>query len=140
MELKEKISRNIFLRQLGFTGASLMAIYGLDSCLNQTAVTPSGDGLTLDLKNASYAKLKTAGSYVVVNKIVVANYNGNYIAATLTCSHEGKNQIRFSNNEWYCTAHGARFSPTGKGLNGDGSRGLTIYTTSLSGDILTVNG
>ncbi|MCP9768901.1 Rieske (2Fe-2S) protein [Lacihabitans sp. LS3-19] len=139
MELKEKISRNNFLRQLGFSGAALMAVYGLDSCLNESAVTPSGAGLSLDLANASYAKLKNSGSYVVVNKVVVANYNGNYIAATLKCSHEGQNQIQFNNNEWYCTAHGARFSTTGKGLNSNGSRGLTVYTTSLVGDILTVN-
>ena len=71
--------------------------------------------------------------------MVVANNNGNYIAATLTCSHEGRKEITFRNGEWYCTAHGARFDTAGKGLNNDGKKGLTVYTTSLSGNILTIN-
>lgn len=137
MKLKEKISRNNFLRQIGFGGASLMAIYGLDSCLNENSISPAGD-LTIDLTTAQYAKLKTSGTYMVVNKIVVANYNGSYIAATLTCSHEGKNQIIFQNKEWYCTAHGARFDSAGKGLNSNGGKGLTVYQTALLGDILTI--
>jgi hypothetical protein len=31
VELKEKISRNNFLRHLGFTGAYLMAIYSIEN-------------------------------------------------------------------------------------------------------------
>ena len=138
MKLEEKISRNNFLRQLGFGGVSLMAIYGLDSCLNETSVVPSG-GITLDLTLPQYAKLKTSGGYVVANKVVIANNGGKYIAATLTCSHEGQNQIIYQNQEWYCTAHGARFDSTGKGLNGNGSKGLTVFQTVLNGDSLTIN-
>ena len=138
MDIKEKISRNDFLKKLGFTGASLFAIYSLDSCLNEGSVSPSGP-ITIDLSNATYAKLKTNGGYVVVNSVVVANNNGTYVAATLKCSHEGQNQITFSNKEWYCTSHGARFDTSGKGLNSNGSKGLTVYSTSLSGNIITIN-
>lgn len=138
MKLQEKISRNNFLKQLGFTGASLLAIYGLDSCVNETGTTPIGN-ITVDLSAAENAVLKTNGGYKVINSIVVANNNGTYIAATLICSHEGQRQITFSNKEWYCTAHGARFDTNGKGLNSNGNKGLTVYQASLSGNILTIN-
>lgn len=137
MNLEEKISRNEFLKKLGFTGASLFALYTLESCVNETGVTPSGSA-TLDLSLPINAALKNNGGYVITNNIVVAKFNGEYIAATLTCSHEGRTQISFKNNEWYCSAHGARFDTAGKGLNSEGKKGLGIYKTSLSGNILTV--
>jgi cytochrome b6-f complex iron-sulfur subunit len=137
MKLQEKISRNNFLKQLGFTGASLLAIYGLDSCVNESGTTPISN-VTVDLSAAENAVLKNNGGYKVINSIVVANNNGTYVAATLTCSHEGQRQITFSNKEWYCTAHGARFDTSGKGLNSNGSKGLTVYQTSLSGNTLTI--
>lgn len=137
MNLENKISRNEFLKKIGFTGASLFALYTLESCMNETGVTPSGSA-TLDLSLPINAALKNNGGYVITNNIVVAKYNGEYIAATLTCSHENKNQIIFKSNEWYCTAHGARFDSAGKGLNSDAKKGLGIYKTSLLGNILTI--
>jgi nitrite reductase/ring-hydroxylating ferredoxin subunit len=140
MKLQEKISRNTFLKQLGFTGTALFALYTTESCVNEAAgVTPiPSGGLTLDLTDATYANLKKEGGYIIKSGIVVARYNGNYIAATLTCSHEGRQQISFQSNQWYCSAHGARFDTTGKGLNSEGKKGLTVYQTSLSGNTLTI--
>ncbi|WP_337042238.1 Rieske (2Fe-2S) protein [Emticicia sp. 17c] len=141
MKLQEKINRNEFLKSLGFTGAALFALYTTESCKNEAGgVTPiPSSGLTLDLTDAAYSNLKKEGGYVIKSGIVVARYNGNYIAATITCSHEGRQQITFQNGEWYCTAHGARYDVTGKGLNSDGRNGLTVYKTSVSGNILTIN-
>lgn len=139
MKLQEKINRNAFLKQLGFTGAALFAIYTTESCQNETGVTPiPSTGLTLDLTDSAYANLKKDGGYVIKSGIVIARYNGNYIAATLTCSHEGRKDIIFQNGQWYCTAHGAKYDTSGKGLNSEGKKGLTIYQTSLSGDILSI--
>jgi cytochrome b6-f complex iron-sulfur subunit len=138
MNQEEKINRNEFLKKIGFSGAALFAIYTLDSCTNDSAVTPAGTTITLDLTTTANAKLKTSGNYVINNGVVIANNNGTYIAATLTCSHEGKQEITFKNGEWYCTAHGARFSTTGSGLNTEGKKGLTIYKTTLTGNILTL--
>jgi len=141
MEYQEKIGRHRFLKQLGFTGASLLALYTLNGCqADDTQVNPisSGDTSTgLDL--TKYPALAKSGGYVIWNNVVVANANGSYIAATLICSHEGKKEITFRNGEWYCTAHGARFDTQGKGLNKEGTKGLTIYKTTLSGTILTIS-
>lgn len=140
MEIQEKINRNKFLKQLGFTGAALFALYTTESCKNEAAgVTPiSSNGLTLDLTDSAFANLKKEGGYIIKSGIVVARYNGNYIAATLTCSHEGRQQIIFQNNQWYCTAHGAKYDTSGKGLNSEGRAGLTVYHTALSGNTLTI--
>lgn len=139
MNQQEKIKRNEFLKKLGFTGASLFALYTLDSCQNESNVAPLTGDITVDLADASNAPLKTNGGYVIKNGVVIARVNATtYIAATLTCSHEGKTQITFRNNEWYCTAHGARFDQTGKGLNTEGKKGLKIYQTTLLNSTLTV--
>lgn len=139
MNQQEKIRRNEFLKKLGFSGAALFALYTLDSCQNESNVTPLTGDITVDLADASNAQLKTNGGYVIKNGVVIARVNATtYIAATLTCSHEGKTQITFRNNEWYCTAHGARFNQTGKGLNTEGKKGLKIYQTTLLNSTLTV--
>ena len=139
MNQQEKIKRNEFLKKLGFSGAALFALYTLDSCQNESNVAPLAGDITVDLADASNAQLKTNGGYVIKNGVVIARVNATtYIAATLTCSHEGKTQITFKNNEWYCTAHGARFDQTGKGLNTEGKKGLKIYQTTVLNSTLTV--
>ncbi len=95
----------------------------------------------LDLTSSTYSKLSTIGNYVIINGIVVALSKSNtYIAATVTCSHEPKKQVIYdkNNNEWYCTAHAARFSVTGSGLNSKGSRGLAVYKVATDGKTLVV--
>ncbi len=95
--------------------------------------------LTLDLTATANAALKTVGGYLVKSGIVVAQSStGVYVAATQTCSHEPKKQVIFNKTEYYCTAHGARFNLTGKGLNSFGSKGLTVYKTATDGKTLVV--
>jgi cytochrome b6-f complex iron-sulfur subunit len=141
----EKISRHQFLRNLGLGGAALVAVYcagaGLSSCTNESNVTPMPmGGFTLDLSDVANAALKNAGGYVIKNDVVIANVgSGSYAAVTLVCTHENLKQVTYKNNEFYCTAHGARFSNDGKGLNDKGKKGLTVYKTSLSGTTLTIS-
>jgi nitrite reductase/ring-hydroxylating ferredoxin subunit len=95
--------------------------------------------LKLDLTTSTYSKLKTIGNYTVVSGIVVALSKANtYVAATVTCSHQPRNRIIYSNNEWYCTDHGARFSLTGSGLNNNGRNGLAVYRVATDGNTLVV--
>ena len=95
--------------------------------------------LKIDLTASSSANLKKVGGYIVSGGIVVAQASsGVYVAATQTCTHEPKKQVIFSSGEFYCTAHGARFSTAGKGLNSLGSKGLTIYKVATNGTILVV--
>lgn len=142
MQLQEKINRNEFLKKLGFAGASLLALYTLEACTNEEGdeVTPTPAGpLTVDLSEPSNAALTKDGGFIIKNETVVARVSaGKFIAATLVCSHEGNKKITFANNEWFCTVHGARYDQSGKGLNENGKKGLTVYTVTVNGNILTI--
>lgn len=100
---------------------------------------PSNALFTIDLTSSEASKLADKGGFIIKNKIVVAkNLDGNYVAATVICSHDLLKKMVFKNNEYYCTEHSARFDQTGKGLNSKGKRGLKIYETSLNGNALSV--
>ena len=135
------IDRHQFLRKLGFGGAALAAVYfgaHLQSCTNDR-VNPAPTNLTIDLTDAANATLKTNGGYLIRNGVVIARSNtGAYIAATLKCSHEGRNEIIYQTDHFYCTAHGAKYDNAGKGLNSDGKKGIAVYTTTLAENMLTI--
>ncbi len=137
----DKIKRNEFLKELGFKGSALFALYCTGvSCL-PSDVQPQqslNEALNIDLGNAANSNLLRDGGFIIQNAVVVANNGGSYIAATQICSHDNKRQVIFQDGEWYCTDHGARFALNGSGLNKDGSKGLNIYQVSQSGDILTI--
>lgn len=95
--------------------------------------------LTIDLTASTSASLRTVGGYLIKSGIVVAEVSaGVYAAVTQTCSHEPKKQIIFNVNEFYCTAHGARYGLNGAGKNSLGSRGITAYKTISDGKTLVV--
>ena len=103
--------------------------------------TNAATSFTIDLEDSANAALKTNGGYVVVKGIVIAkDVNGNYVAATQICSHAGRAQVVFdgSSNQFYCNAHGARFTTAGAGLNSAGSRGLAIYKTGIEMNLLRI--
>ncbi len=135
------MERRKFLESIGIGAAFAITATCLGSC-KKDAVTPTGTvDFTLDLLSADNLKLNTFGGYIIKNQVVVARTkDGNYAAATVICSHEGRQQIVYdvANNEYNCTAHQARFDLNGKGLNGNGSNGLTIYKTTLTGTNLRV--
>jgi nitrite reductase/ring-hydroxylating ferredoxin subunit len=73
------------------------------------------------------------------NSIVIGKTaSGDYVAATTTCSHEPKRQVIFNRTEFYCTAHGARFSLTGAALNTIARSGISTYFTANDGKTLIV--
>jgi cytochrome b6-f complex iron-sulfur subunit len=140
------MERNEFLKKLGIGGAALVAVYcagSLGSCKKKDKNIPQAENkdFTLDLNNASYSSLKNNGGYVIVDSVVVAKTkNGSYVAVTQICSHQGNVNVVYdaSNDNFYCSSHGARFNTSGGGLNSDGSGGLKTYNTTLSGTSLRV--
>ncbi len=135
------MNRKEFLNTIGVGAAFALTASCFGSC-KKTSTTPSGPiDFTLDLTLAANANLLINGGYIVINNCVVAKTtSGNYAAATVICSHEGRTQVTYdsANNNYYCTAHGARFSLTGSGLNSNGSGGLTIYNTQLTNSMLRI--
>ncbi len=140
----EKINRLEFLKKLGLSGASLMAVYcgvTMTSCKNADATTAlTGGTVSYDMNTTSFSKLLTKGGYYVdsANNLVIANTSDNgYVAVTLVCSHEGQRQIQYSTNKFICTAHGATFDNKGNALS-VASRALTTYKLTQTGNILSV--
>lgn len=144
--MEDKISRNEFLKSLGFKGASLLAIYcgasTLTSCINEAGGDPSGStGLdfTLDLTEAANASLNTVGKYLIINKVVIARVSADAFAAvTQICSHENKSKVIYQGSGFYCTEHGAKYTIEGVGLNSEGKKGIKAYNTQLTGTALRI--
>jgi len=144
MKTQEGINRKQFLSKLGLGTGAIMATYclgSLISCDDDDDYISGEVDFTLDLDESAYDALNTVGGYVRINKVVIAAVSeGTFVAVTQICSHEGKEKVtyRSSNNDFYCTEHGAIFDLEGKGLNSNGSKGILIYNTSLSGTLLRV--
>ncbi len=95
----------------------------------------------LNLDDSAYDALKKVGGYVRKNKVVIARVSeGNFVAVTQICSHQGAESITFrsTNSDFYCTKHGAIFDLEGNGLNSNGSKGIMVYKTLLSGKDLRI--
>ena len=131
------MDRRQFLEQVGLGAAFVLTATCLGSCKTESV---SAVDFTIDINDSAFSALKTNGGYVIKNGAVVARtLTGGYAAATVTCSHEGEQGISYNNQgQWYCTAHSALFDATGKGLNNNGSKGLTIFKADLSGTQLHV--
>jgi len=135
------MTRKEFIGTLGLGAAFALTATCLNSCTKDSTTPASGVDFTIDLSDPTNVGLGTNGGYVVRNSVVIARTTaGALVAATVICSHEGQRQVIYdkSANGYYCNAHGARFDLNGKGLNGNGSGGLTIYKTTLTGNSLRI--
>ena len=94
----------------------------------------------LDLTASSMGNLKNPGGYVIVNNAYVVGKTtaGNYVAATVVCTHEPKRQVILNKTEFYCTAHGARFNLSGQPLNTIARSSIAVYKTMVDGNTLIV--
>jgi cytochrome b6-f complex iron-sulfur subunit len=143
---EEKMNRLEFLKKMGLSGASLMAVYcgvTMSSCKNEDGTTPivtGGKAPTYDMSTSTFSKLLTKGGFYVdsTNNIVIANTSDNgYVAVTLICTHEGRKEVTYSTNKFYCTAHGATFDNKGNATS-VASRALATYKVTQTGNVLTV--
>jgi len=115
----------------------------LTSCSKDNSGDPTGGNngntLTLDLTDARYSALNTAGGSVNVQGIIVANTSAGYVALDNTCTHQGCS-IGYSspNNNFPCPCHGSVFSPTGSVVNGPATVALKSYSVAKTGNALTI--
>jgi cytochrome b6-f complex iron-sulfur subunit len=130
------MTRKEFLGKIGIGAAFVLTASCLGSCTKDTG---NAVDFILDLNDSANVALQNTGGYIIKNQVVVAKAeDGNYYAATQICSHEGQMQVIFRQNQYYCTAHGAKFDLDGNGANSTGSKGISVYNTTLSGTQLRV--
>jgi cytochrome b6-f complex iron-sulfur subunit len=137
------MERRDFLEKLGIGAAFVLTSSCLGGCRKEDFAPTGTVDFTVDLAAATSTALKTNGGYIIdaARKIVVARDTaGNYVAATQICSHEGRVEVSYNKatNNYTCSAHGATFDLAGKGTNSNGSKGLTIYKTQVTGTNLRV--
>lgn len=159
-----QLSRGQFLKQLGLSSAALMSFYclgtGLTSCSKDEAEpTPTTGGstgstnsgvtgttsgaidFTIDLTNANFAKLKTAGEFTYVADIIIVNAKGTFVALSKVCTHQGTTiNYRSGTNDFLCPNHGSQFKIDGSVQNDPATKALTVYKTELlnSGNSLKI--
>lgn len=142
-----KMDRKEFLTQLGLGSTAIFAATCMQACSKSDTSspnqpTPSGAvDFTLDLTEAANATLKTPGGYVIYKGVIVAlATNGNYLAVSAACPHEGVNvEFQAGQNQFYCSRHASYFTSTGSFIKGPANgKGLTQYKTSLTGNSLRV--
>ncbi len=154
MEHRKNIDRKEFIKKVGGATAFafLFACTGGCTKMDNPPVPHLPNGVidfTIDLSLPENSALQMNGGYVIVNNnyVVAKDENGQYIAATRSCSHEPYKEVVWyeSTNEWVCMEHGASFDKSGNGTttngNNYGEKGLTIYSTELiSPELLRIYG
>jgi len=144
------MERKQFLRTLGGGAAFALTFPCLQGCSKDDegggdTPVPTGVDFTIDLNASEAAPLANNGGFILKNLVVVVkNLDGNFIAASQVCSHEGYDTVRFFDNDggiFYCDTHGSEFELNGTPINQVDSKTpkpLKVFNTELSGDILRV--
>ncbi len=141
------MDRKAFLAQLGLGSSAIFAAACMQSCSKSDSaqpgqVTPGGSvDFSLDLTDPANAVLKTPGGYLIYKGIIVAlATNGNYLAVSSACPHEGVNvEYQAGQNQFYCSRHASYFTATGAYIKGPANgRSLTQFKTTLTGNSLRV--
>ncbi len=160
----EPMKRGEFIRSLGLSSAALMAFYcmgtGLTACGSKDDPTPATGGMgttppttssgltgnaetargainfTLDLTSNDFKAMKTAGEFVKIGDVLVANASGSFVAVQRLCTHNDLDGLsyRLNSNDIGCNVHGSVFATSGTVKNGPAARALRVYTTALSTD------
>lgn len=154
-----KQSRGQFLKTLGLSSKALLAFYcigAVSACSSEDdTVTPGNNtgntgntgnttsgitgtttgaslSYTIDLKNASYSKLLTAGEFAIIGDTLVANANGNYIAVSKTCTHQGTTlAYRKAEGDIWCNNHGSEFKTDGTVEKDPATTALKTFKTTF---------
>lgn len=134
------MQRRNFLIRISTGAAAALAATHLTGCFSPSESLPNTPvDFTLDL--SQLPQLTKPGGFVVKDNVLVAKtLQGDYVAATVICSHEQRKEIIFEDdkNQFHCTAHDARFDSNGKGLNKEGNKNLTVYNTTIEANNLRI--
>ena len=142
------MERKQFMKTIGAGAAFALTFPCLGGCskdenlIGDIVAEPTNVDFTIDLNSAEAAKLANSGGFILKNLVVVVkNLEGQFIAASQICAHQGYDQVRFVDQQggiFYCDVHGSQFEQNGSPLNQVTSKTLKIYNTQLEGDILRV--
>ncbi|GAB4016598.1 QcrA and Rieske domain-containing protein [Spirosoma koreense] len=132
---KASLTRHDFFRIVGTSVGAILLTHCSAGCSKADSGDPTPTpgqkvDFTLKLADQTNENLRTKGGYVVVNDIIVAQTkDGNFIAVSANCTHQGTLLLYKPNdNQFYCPLHLSRFDSTGKVLMGPATQSLVQYT------------
>ncbi len=136
------MERKDFLKQsLALCGLSLIPAGIIQSCSKQNFAGPANVNFTLDLSSSANAALNIVGGSLLTNGVLVIHTTASvYHALSPTCTHAGCT-VNYSPGSGVviCPCHGGTFNATtGAVLGGPPPSGLTTYTVTQAGTILTI--
>ncbi|MRI02081.1 Rieske 2Fe-2S domain-containing protein [Kriegella sp. EG-1] len=149
------MKRKEFLRSIGAGAAFALTFPCVQGCSSnddgdsdvegEVKEVPNNVDFTVDLSSAEAANLASNGGFILKNDVVVArNLEGEIIAASQICSHQGYDQVRFQSIDggiFYCDVHGSRFEQDGTPLNSvdaTPAKALKVYMVEESDGILRI--
>lgn len=136
------MNRKDFLRLLGLSASSFVALHMLSSCSSDDSPTgPTNVDFTIDLDDPNYSYLKTKGEFLLKDNVIVAHtIDDTYVALSAICTHESK-RITYddANDIFVCPKHGSTFSKDGKVTKGPATKALRKYVVELNGSLLRVH-
>lgn len=136
------MNRKNFLKLLGLSASSFVALNVLSSCSSDDSTTgPINVDFTIDLDDPNYSFLKMKGEFLIKNNVLIAHtIDDSYVAISAICSHESK-RITYDdvNDNFLCTKHGSKFSKNGEVLKGPANKSLKRYLVELNGSLLRVH-
>lgn len=143
------MERKEFLRTLGAGAAFALTFPCVQGCSKDDTTgtikpIPTNIDFTVDLNSAEAENLGSDGGFILKNDVVVVrNLEGNFVAASQICSHQGYDQVRFVTIDggiFHCDVHGSKFAQDGSPLTqiGDPPKALKVYMTEVSDNILRV--
>jgi cytochrome b6-f complex iron-sulfur subunit len=113
---------------------------GTDDVMDDDDDNQNGNGIKVDLNNASFSDLKTVGGFAYTGDIIVIRSGENaYIALSKVCTHQGCTvTYSHANNQLPCPCHGSVFTTTGSVAAGPANTNLKTYSVKKEGDTLTI--
>ncbi len=113
---------------------------------SNNGIEKSGNTLTLDLTNSTFNGIVNPGNFINITSegvLLLKISNTEFRAFDNCCPHSGsRNAWSYSNDEFVCATHGNSFGINGNNIVNCGeaatSGDLKTYSTSLSGDLLTI--
>ena len=145
------MQRKQFLRSLGAGAAFAITFPCLHGCSKEETAeggdteVPEGVDFTVDLDSDEAEALAQNGGFILKNLVVIVrNLEGDFVAASQVCSHQGYEEVRFADVDggiFYCDVHGSRFEQDGSPLNkvdSQPAKVLKVFKTEVTGSLLRI--
>lgn len=133
------LDRKEFIGRIGMTGIFIACARCLTACTYDVLNEERALDFTIDLSDALYQSLSTAGGSAYRNGIlIVYTINGQYIAVDQQCTHEESLLAYYPTGIIFCGKHGSAFNTDGSVIQGPAVKALKTYKTQLTGKMLRI--